>query len=76
MFCSNCGLIFPRYLAQVDHREPLIPIDKALEDMEWSEVVDRLWCDTSKLDVMDKECHKEKTKIENKERRRLKNEKK
>jgi hypothetical protein len=56
----------------VDHVQPLIPIDKSLEDMEWTEVVDRLWCDIGQLDVLDKDCHKEKTKTENTKRRLLK----
>jgi 5-methylcytosine-specific restriction endonuclease McrA len=61
---------------EVDHQEPLIPINKTLEEMEWSEVVDRLWCDVKNLRPLCKPCHKEKSKEENKERRLQKKAKK
>lgn len=68
VFCSECGLIFPKYQAQVDHRSPLIPVDKMLEDLTWDEIVDRLWCVRDNLAVVDKDCHKAKSKEENKQR--------
>lgn len=73
-YCSTCGTIEPRYLMQIDHEQPLVPIDKSLEDMSWDEVVERTWCDLDNLKPVCKPCHKEKTKVENKERRRLKKE--
>lgn len=76
VFCNECGLIFPAYQAQVDHREPLIEVGKSLEDYTWDEIADRLWCDISNLNVMDKDCHKLKSRLESKERRRIKNEQK
>lgn len=69
VFCSYCGEIFPKYLAQVDHYEPLVPVDKALEDMSWDDVINRQWCDIMNLKPSCKDCHKEKTKEENKKRR-------
>lgn len=71
-WCSECGVIEPRYLMQVDHLEPLIPVTTALEDMTWDEVVDRTWCDINNLRPVCKPCHKAKTKEENKERRMFK----
>lgn len=73
-WCTECGLIEPSYLMEVDHVEPLIPLNKALEDMEWTEVVERTWCDLENLKPKCKDCHKSKTKVENAERRRLKKE--
>ncbi len=70
VFCGECGLIFPAYEAQVDHRLPVVPVNKALEDMSWDELVDRLWCNEENLTVMDKDCHKQKTREENKLRKR------
>ncbi len=64
VFCAECGVIFPKYLAQVDHIVPLIPLDKTLEDLEWTEVVDRAWCDIKNLACLDPDCHKIKSKIE------------
>ncbi len=73
--CSNCGQIFPAYQAEVDHKEPVVPLNKSLDDMSWDELVSRLWCESDNLAVLDKDCHKEKSKAETKERKRIKNEK-
>lgn len=72
VFCNECGLIFPKYLAQVDHVTPLIPLEQTLEELTWDEVIDRLWCDKSNLAVVDKDCHSIKSKEENKKRREFK----
>jgi len=74
--CSVCLKMEAKSNVQVDHIVPLIPVGKRLEDMEWDDVVNRLWCDESNLQIMCKPCHKQKTKIENQERRRLKKEQK
>lgn len=68
-WCGSCGVIEPRYLMQVDHQTPVIPVEGALEDMTWDEVVDRLWCSLDGLLPLCKPCHKQKTKEENKARR-------
>jgi 5-methylcytosine-specific restriction endonuclease McrA len=67
-FCGNCGALEPRYKMEVDHIEPLIPVDKSLEQMSWDEVVDRLWCDEKNLMPICKDCHKIKTTNERKQR--------
>ncbi len=72
VWCDCCGEVFPRYLAQVDHIMPLVPLDKTLEDMSWDEVVDRLWCSIDNLSVLQLTCHKQKSKIERVERSKLK----
>lgn len=74
VYCSVCGLIFPRYLADVDHVLPIVPVDKSLEEMSWTELVDRVWCDLDNLQILDEDCHSQKSKLENQERRRLKKE--
>lgn len=71
VWCDCCGEVFPRYLAQVDHREPLVPLDKTLEDMTWDEVVDRLWCSIDNLSILSLQHHKIKSKLERVERKRL-----
>lgn len=71
-WCPECGQIYPRYLTQVDHQLPIIAINETLEDLTFDELVNRLWCDLSNLKAMDKDCHKEKTKAENKARREFK----
>ena len=74
--CSACGKLEPSYLCEVDHDIPIIPVDSSLNEMTWDEIVDRVWCDENNLKVMCKPCHKSKSKDENKERRKLKKEKK
>lgn len=70
--CEICRQIEAAYKMQVDHIQPLIPLDKSLEDMSWDEVMDRLWCEPSNLSVVCLPCHKQKSKQENKERKLLK----
>lgn len=74
--CTECGKMEPKYLMQVDHKQPLVPIDKSLEDMTWDEVVDNTWCDESNLQPICKPCHKKKSLAENKLRREFKKGKK
>lgn len=73
--CPECKKMTPTYLMEVDHIENLIPLDKTLQDMEWTEVVDRLWCDERNLKAICEVCHDRKTKAENIERKRFKKEK-
>ena len=72
--CPECVKMIPAYKGQVDHQEPLIPIDSSLEEMSWDEVVDRAWCNEDNLKLICIPCHKVKSKAENKERRRIKKE--
>lgn len=74
--CNNCLQDIPTYQMEVDHVEPLIPLNRSLEDMSWEEVVDRLWCEESNLVAICKDCHKDKTKREAKQRREYKKGKK
>lgn len=56
----------------IDHKDPVIPIGKDQEDMTWDEFLSRLFCDLGNLQAICEVCHKEKTKAENEERRRVK----
>lgn len=70
--CETCGKMEAKSNVQIDHREPLIPIDSSLEEMTWDQVVDRLWCDEDNLAIICKPCHRSKSSAEMKERKRLK----
>lgn len=72
--CPECKKMIPTYLMEVDHKEPVIPKGKTLEEMDWNEVVDRVWCNEKNLIAICKPCHKQKTKAEQAERRRIKKE--
>ena len=74
--CAECGKPEAKSYLQVDHKIPIVPLDKAFADMSLDELVDRVWCDKKNLTALDKLCHSKKTKSENKERRRIKKEKK
>lgn len=73
--CEKCGGWEATYLMQVDHVLPVIPVNRSLEEMTWDELIDNQWCDETNLSVLCKPCHQVKTKLENKERRRIKREK-
>lgn len=73
--CTECQKLEPAYLAQVDHIDPVVPIGTAAADMELQTIVDRSWCDERNLQPLCKPCHKIKSNVENKERRKLKREK-
>ncbi len=70
--CSYCSKPTPTYLIEVDHVLPIVPIDKALEDLDWDALVNNVWCEIGNLRPTCKSCHSAKTKAENAERRRLK----
>lgn len=72
--CTKCGKLEPSYLMEIDHIDPVVPEGKSLEDMTWDELVDRVWCDERLLQAICKPCHKDKTKAEGVQRRKLKKE--
>lgn len=72
--CQECGTMEAKSNIQLDHLEPVIPIDRSFEDMSLDEVADRMWCEEKNFSPKCHECHHKKTGLENKERRRLKKE--
>lgn len=73
--CQSCLQMVPKYLMEVDHIDPVIPIDKTLNDITFDELIARIWCNVKNLMAICKVCHKAKSKVENAERRRIKKEK-
>lgn len=70
--CSDCKNTFGITKIAVDHIDTVIPLDKTIEDMTLDEVVERMFCEKSNLQVLCKEiCHKKKTAEERKERKRI-----
>lgn len=68
--CSACGGAFPAKSVVVDHIEPVIPTSGFTE---WDSVIHRMYCSVENLQVLCKECHRKKSKIENEERKANKN---
>lgn len=66
--CPDCDKFIPTYQMEVDHVDPIVPINMSLESMTWDEIVNRIWCDPKNLRAICKDCHKIKTKVETKQR--------
>lgn len=70
--CSDCKQPTALYQMQIDHRDPIVPVDTTLEAMSWDTVVNRVWCEENGLAAVCKSCHTIKTKQENATRRKNK----
>lgn len=64
--CAKCGLCFKRKEVQVDHIQPVVPIDRPVQD--WNEYIERLFCSPENLQVLCKPCHQVKCDNEQEER--------
>ena len=74
--CPVCKQFIPKSYMQVDHVIPIVGITETLDDLSWDTVIDRIWCEENNLMAICKDCHKQKTKEENKQRRKAKKESK
>src|ERR1017187_6080148 len=72
--CTDCGQMEAKSNMQVDHHEPVIPVNSSFEEMTLDEVVNRMWCDVKNLAIICKPCHIIKSRAETKERARIKRE--
>jgi hypothetical protein len=70
--CQTCFKPIPKYLLEVDHVIPVIPLDKSFDEMSLDDVADRLWCEITNLSPICKEDHKIKTSLERKLRKQAK----
>lgn len=62
--CNVCGKPEARSYVVIDHLDPVVPTDSALEFMSWNELVDRIWCNETNLQAICPVCHKIKSKLE------------
>lgn len=74
--CAHCAQPTALYQMEVDHRDPIVPIDKSLDMMTWDEIVSRIFCVKENLDVCCKPCHSKKTREETKARAKARKERK
>jgi 5-methylcytosine-specific restriction endonuclease McrA len=70
--CAKCKNVFQRKEVQIDHISPMIPVGVSPVNMTLEEVYRRCWVLSGQLQVLCKECHSAKSKIENKARREIK----
>lgn len=69
--CAECKKLFGRKEIIVDHVSPVVSVEDGF--VNWQIYIDRMFVPSSKLQVLCKKlCHKLKTNLENKERRRVK----
>jgi len=62
--CSDCGGIFPLSKVDVDH---VTPVGRLKDFDDLPQFVKNLFCESDKLTILCKECHKKKTKRERQE---------
>lgn len=74
--CAVCDKPEAYSYMAADHIEPVIPVDSSFEEMGLDLTVDRLWCHPSNLQAICEECHSIKSKVEMKQRRLNKKERK
>ncbi len=70
--CPICQKPTARYQLEVDHIEPVVPLDSSFDEMSWDTLVDRIWCQIENLQAVCIPCHTEKSSQEMKERNKLK----
>lgn len=68
--CDECAELFKFDHIQVDHIEPVAPLDGS--PLHRNTLIDRIW--TNKIQVLDKKCHSKKSKRENALRKKAKEE--
>jgi len=74
--CSVCKKAFAGNKIQVDHKVPVIPLNKNIGDLSYDELVKRIFCKKSNLQVLCLDCHKEKSKEERAKRKLFKDKRK
>ena len=72
--CAICRKSFGLNKINVDHIEAVIPYDKTINDLSYDELVERIFCDISNLQVLCKGCHDKKSKEERKLRKQYRDE--
>jgi 5-methylcytosine-specific restriction endonuclease McrA len=75
--CNMCGqevkeTVDKKTNINIDHIDPVIPIDKQAKDMKLDEIFDRTDCSEDNLQLLCKKCHNEKTALEKKLRKKTK----
>ena len=67
--CNICKNCFAGYQMQIDHIIPIVPVNKGLTEMKIYDLIERTFCNIDNLQASCLDCHKAKSKEENKLRR-------
>ena len=60
--CASCQGTFKREGVVIDHREPVV--DVKLGFTTWDDYINRMFCDSSMLDILCEQCHDSKSLME------------
>ena len=74
--CFKCGGIFKSNDVQIDHIDPVIPLNIPSKHFSYDSLAERLFCEEQNLQILCKQCHTEKSQIENSIRREWKHKEK
>lgn len=67
-YCEQCGIVSKKKDTQLDHIEPVIPVDKTTDTMTLDEIADRMFPHMEGWQRLCKPCHALKTANENRQR--------
>ena len=56
-FCNECGLCFPAKEIQMDHIDPVIPVNKSYDTMDWNEIMERMFSPIENYQCLCRNCH-------------------
>jgi 5-methylcytosine-specific restriction endonuclease McrA len=62
--CAHCKELFKENETEVDHKNPVVPLDIAGKDQPMQDYVDRLFVEVEDLACLCKTCHKAKSATE------------
>jgi len=62
--CANCELPHPRKNVQIDHIEPVVPLEVTLTTQSWDSYIERMFCTRDKYQILCEQCHDLKSSME------------
>lgn len=67
-WCAICGQVTPSWKTDLDHKSPVVPLDRHDEDMDPHELLDRIFSAPDNLWILCEMCHNNKTSVERSQR--------
>ena len=67
--CASCNIAYPAKEVEVNHRNPIVPVTGF---DSWDGLIERLFCEKEHLEVLCKPCHRSVSKLENQQRKEIK----
>lgn len=70
--CAHCNDLFGESKVKVDHIIPIVPTDSCNAEMTLRMYYERCFCSVENLQILCQECHDQKSRAENEERKHFK----